>query len=247
MRKHHRHMTLLVLVGAMVFHQPSAFAQEEDVLVDTAPVEQAHERFDSGWQVEMQPITAYYMPDSVIKKYRAQDDYWYANYRPVKHKLKQQEETSATGESWLSGLIWFLLIAVFFGALTWYLMSSNIRIFRKKSETVGEGGEHIEEDIFEIDYDHDIKKAIADSDYRTAIRLYYLRTLRELSERGLILYHDEKTNSEYLNQLSGTSYYRDFFRLTRDFEYTWYGKFQLSATQFELIQKDFSHFKQGLS
>ena len=75
----------------------------------------------------------------------------------------------------------------------------------------------------------------------------YLRTLTNLSDKGLISYTHEKTNSDYLSELSGTSYYKSFFRLTRDFDYTWYGKFELNTESFALVQKDFNQFKQVLA
>jgi hypothetical protein len=43
-----------------------------------------------------------------------------------------------------------------------------------------------------------------------------------------------------------TPYHKNFFRLTRNFEYTWYGKFPLSPDVFALLQKDFVNFKQQL-
>jgi hypothetical protein len=80
-----------------------------------------------------------------------------------------------------------------------------------------------------------------------AVRLMYLRTLRDLSLRNVINYTHEKTNTDYLFQLSGSPYYKNFFRLTRDFDYTWYGHFPLSQESFSLIQNDFNSFKQQLS
>ena len=71
----------------------------------------------------------------------------------------------------------------------------------------------------------------------------YLRTLKELSEGGIIQYSQEKTDHEYVMQLFGTEYYKDFFRITRDFEYAWYGQFPISAQSFQIVQSHFSKFK----
>lgn len=103
------------------------------------------------------------------------------------------------------------------------------------------------EDIFEMNFEKEIQKAVAEKNFRLAVRLLYLRTLRDLSDKNLISYTHEKTNADYLFQLAGTSYYKSFFRLTRDFEYTWYGQFELSQENFSFIQNDFSSFKQQLS
>ncbi|MFL5810927.1 MAG: DUF4129 domain-containing protein [Flavisolibacter sp.] len=191
------------------------------------------------------------VPDSVVSKLREDGAYWYANVLPSRKKEeadKQSTEHEQTGSSGAATFIWLLMIAIFIAALVWYLSSSNIRLFRKPSTTVYSAEEEaINEDIFGIDYDHQTKNAIASGNYRLATRLLYLRTLRELADVKLIDYKHEKTNSEYLLQLSGTSYYKEFFRLTRDFEYTWYGKFQLSPEAFDIVQSDFASFKQKLS
>ena len=36
------------------------------------------------------------------------------------------------------------------------------------------------------------------------------------------------------------SYYKDFFSLTRNFEYVWYGKFEISNAAFEMISLDYN-------
>ncbi|MGZ8537630.1 MAG: hypothetical protein ACXWV9_05160 [Flavisolibacter sp.] len=141
-----------------------------------------------------------------------------------------------------------IIIGGFVAVLVWYLASSNISLFRKRSAPISlDEDEILTEDIFKIKYEKEIQSAIVSQNFRLAIRLMYLRTLRELSDRQLIQFTQEKTNSDYLNQLSNTKYYRHFFQLTREFEYTWYGKFQLSQEAFGSVEKDFNDFKQQLS
>ena len=110
-----------------------------------------------------------------------------------------------------------------------------------------EAPEEIPDDIFSIQYEREIKKAVDNKNYRLAIRLWYLLTLKELADRNIIDYRHEKTDSDYVNSLYGSSYYHNFFRLTRNFEYTWYGQFDLSGEAFAMMQNDFSNFKTALS
>jgi hypothetical protein len=187
--------------------------------------------------------------DSTIKKLQNQKEYWYANQPPVKKKpVKKAEEPSFVERPWVNSLLWFIIIGGFVAVLVWYLASSNISLFRKKSAVISlEEDEVVNEDIFEIRFEKEIQAAIASQNYRLATRLMYLRTLRELSDRQLIHFTQEKTNSEYLFQLFNTKYYKQFFQLTREFEYIWYGKFQLSPEAFSIVEKDFTDFKQQLS
>jgi hypothetical protein len=196
-----------------------------------------------------------------LRKLKSDEDYWYINQKPprgdretatpdVNEKGKKEEKKSGGifVARWLNILLWVVLIGGFTALLIWFLSTSNIRLFRKKPSAVDEVTEDQQtEDIFELNFEKEIQKAVDAKNYRTAVRLLYLRTLRDLSNRNLISYTHEKTNSDYLFQLAGTSYYKNFFRLTRNFDYTWYGQFELSQDSFGMIQNEFSFFKQQLS
>jgi len=84
-------------------------------------------------------------------------------------------------------------------------------------------------------------------DYRLAIRLMFLRLLKQLSQKKIIEYKQERTNFDYLSQLHATGFYNDFFRLTRNYEYTWYGKFEVSGETFGIIKSEFENFDRKLS
>jgi hypothetical protein len=227
---------------------------EEGSQYDTSPIQtQSENNFDTNGRNVVRPQLRK-VSDTSLDRIRKDEDYWYANLSPKKNKEKpppkksESREKSVFNTTWFNTLFWIIVIGGFVAILVWYLASSDIRLFRKPSAAVTDGeDETIIEDIFELNYDKEIAAAIDAQNFRLATRLMYLRTLKELSDRELIQYKNEKTNSDYLFQLSGTKYYRDFFRLTRDFEYTWYGAFALSAEAFAIVQKDFSSFKQQLS
>jgi hypothetical protein len=190
------------------------------------------------------------VPDSIVKKMQADGDYWYVNIVPERQKQKQikiTQEQKWYQKDWFANLLWFLIIGSFVAILIWFLASSNIKLFRKRPAAISSDGSEItEETIFSFQYAKEIKQAIADQNYRLAIRLWYLRTLKDLAEQNIIQYKQDKTNSDYVNELHETPYYKNFFGLTRNFEYTWYGKFHLSPDAFALLQKDFVNFKQQL-
>lgn len=219
------------------------YAQVEtpDTVYSEAPVEVSH--FD---EAETNPYYAHKeVPDNELRKLKEDEDYWYANLAPERKKKKAGVRNE--GSSVIETLIWFIVVIGFIGVLLWYLASSDIRIFRKTPKVISEGeAEEISEDIFAIDYEKEIATSVTQQNFRLATRLYYLGILKALSDQQLISYTHEKTNSDYLFQLSGTSYYKAFFRLTREFEYTWYGKFPLSPEAFNRVQQDFIDFKNRL-
>jgi hypothetical protein len=224
--------------------------------IETSPIQtQAENNFDTisggAAYVQLRKI-----PDSSVDRIRKDEDYWYANLAPVKKEEQKVEKKQSQDSSerknifetgWFNALFWIIIVGSFVAVLVWYLASSDIRLFRKPSAVVADAGDETIEDIFELNYDKEITAAIDAQNFRLATRLMYLQTLKELSDRELIQYKNERTNSDYLFQLTGTKYYKDFFRLTRDFEYTWYGDFPLSPDAFAIVQKDFSSFKQQLS
>src|SRR5690606_4231613 len=109
----------------------------------------------------------------------------------------------------------------------------------KKVKEAERADEEMPEDIFAINYQREIDKATAQRNYRLAVRLMFLRLLKSMSERNIIRYQQDKTNLDYLMQLHNTTYYKDFFRITRNYEYSWYGKFDVSEEAYRLIRKDF--------
>jgi len=198
--------------------------------------------------------------DADLHKLKSDKDYWYVNEAPPREKRevtppdvnqkgkKMKSSSGIFASPWLNVLLWIILIGGFIALLVWFLSTSDIRLFRRKPKTVEETEEEeASEDIFEMDFEKAIQKSIDAGNFRMAVRLLYLRTLRDLSNNNLINYTHEKTNSDYLFQLAGSPHYKNFFRLTRSFDYTWYGQFALSQDSFTIIHNDFSSFKQQLS
>ena len=233
-----------------IIEPPPPIAEEE-----TSSTSYTESNFDS-FSIHLPTILARKIQDSTLKRIQNQPEFWYANKvmpkkKPIKRETsakEDEEEKPIIDSPWLNSLIWVIIIGGFVAVLIWYLASSNISLFRRRSAPISlDEEEELTEDIFEIKFDKEIQSAIAAQNYRLAIRLMYLRTLRELSDLQIIHFAQEKTNSDYLYQLINTKYYKNFFQLTREFEYTWYGKFQLTPEAFALVEKDFNEFKQQLS
>lgn len=192
------------------------------------------------------------LSDSLVKKMQADKNFWYANAEFEKQKKKEQKNNPAyvpLGQRpWFQTLMWFLIIGGFAAFLIIYLSGSNIGLFRRKKVVSKEGKEEeeITEDIFAINYQKEIDKAAMQGNYRLAIRLMYLRLLKSMSERNIIQYKQDKTNLDYLMQLHTTKYYTNFFRVTRNYEYSWYGKFDVSEQAYRLISSEFDQFDNEL-
>jgi hypothetical protein len=191
------------------------------------------------------------LPAPIVKKMLDDDDYWYANAEFKKKKVKKEENESYVPlgqQSWFQTLLWLLIIGGFAGFITWYLAGSNVSLFRKKAKPIdNEDQDEVEtENIFAINYQKEIDKAARQENYRLAVRLMFLRLLKNLSEKNIIQYNQGKTNLDYLLQLHPTRYYKDFFRITRNYEYSWYGQFEVNEQAYHIIRNDFDNFDRQL-
>ncbi len=103
-----------------------------------------------------------------------------------------------------------------------------------------------EENIHAIDFDKMITEAIAAQQYGNAIRLFYLKTLKQLTDRQLIDWRINKTNHDYLQELGKKEIAPAFRNLTFLFEYIYYGDFHITHTDFEQAQAAFKNFEEQL-
>jgi len=119
-----------------------------------------------------------------------------------------------------------------------------LKLFKKEKETIEVPYSESLENIHDINFDEAIENALAIKNYRLAVRLLYLRSLKQLSDNNLINWKIDKTNSTYLNELNDPEQRRQFSILTRQFEYVWYGDFPVDGTSFQAINAVFHEFKQ---
>jgi hypothetical protein len=137
--------------------------------------------------------------------------------------------------------MWGIIIAVFLSAVVYFLFANKISIFsRSGSRNTNTAVEDEGVDLFNIPYQDLLQKAYAEKNYRLAVRILYLQTLKLLSEKNIISFQADYTNMDYLQQLSPTMFYKDFFAITRHYEYVWYGGFAVSEPAFTIIRNDFN-------
>lgn len=147
----------------------------------------------------------------------------------------------------LSGVkiaLWILAVFVI-GLIIWKLFLGE-NFFRRNKTYPGEGaGEKEVEDLNDpMAYDPLIAQAVKSGNFRLAIRYSYLQTLKKLSNNGLLQYTADKTNYQYVNELRGKPYQQDFAALTLNYEYVWYGSFNIDADVYGRLAGDYRNFNQ---
>ncbi|KQM75116.1 hypothetical protein ASE74_03845 [Pedobacter sp. Leaf216] len=119
-------------------------------------------------------------------------------------------------------------------------------IFRKKSKATILPYDVITENIHEIDYEQELQRLVSERKFRLAVRLLYLRALKQLSDAEIIQWQPDKTNYNYLMEISKPELRNDFSRLTLQFDYIWYGDFPIDEVKFEPINQSFNQFNRQI-
>ena len=101
---------------------------------------------------------------------------------------------------------------------------------------------HLEDDeeiINSKDLPRLIAMAIEEENYRLAVRYYYLMTLQKLSDKKMIVWEQQKTNEDYIKEMTEKAIQPSFKDLTWYYDCVWYGNFEIDKRAFEKTEEDF--------
>ncbi|MEP7110202.1 MAG: hypothetical protein ABI760_19560 [Ferruginibacter sp.] len=139
----------------------------------------------------------------------------------------------------LAGIFVFLILYnLFFTEGFFQRSSAKTKVIMLPDET-----ENLSKDT---DYAKLIARAVINSNYRLAVRYHYLQSLQKLSSKAAIQFAAHKTNNQYINELSGKTYKNAFASLTLNYEYVWYGEFEIDESIFNAIQNKFKQFNRDV-
>ena len=213
----------------------SSFSQEKitDIKIDSSKVEQ--KKFDK----------------KALEEFKSQDDFNYEIAKKEKNVLQKFWE-------WLGRVVKNILSYIFddigpavgvlativkavpwivLGLLLYFILKFFVGVnFRKATDQL-ETIPNIQltddaELINNKNLNELIKEAIAEKDYRLAIRFYYLLVLQKLTDKELITWQQEKTNEDFIREVANHKIADDFIESTRLYDFVWYGNFEIKETEF---------------
>ncbi len=239
MKPFYKYLVVALLLVIMQFPAGNLPAQNNKVPADSA-------------QLQVRSI-----PAAAMDKYHNDDDFNYKHQHPqgiswwerFLNWIAGNIDTAASSNAWsafFKFLGWGLCIFAFVYSILKFTGMQGVGLFtgNKKAEELDYAV--TEDDIYAINFPEAIAKAIEQKNYRLAIRLLYLQTLRRMADRELIRWKLNKTNDVYAQELYGSTYYKDFAWLTNAYDYTWYGDFAVQEHQFTQVQQYFQTFQQQL-
>lgn len=242
----------MLIVVALLTSAPARTAQE--AAPDRRPSHRVDVRLDSGRvDVRMPAPEALRAfrddPGFAYDRQPPQTDSGWARFKAwLAEKLFSPLERRST--NWLVERIFWILagLGLIYAVLKLLRMEPRGLFYGRSDRQRSPAFAEIE-DLQEVDFDGLVQEATAAGDFRRAVRLLYLKTLKALAARALIAWQPEKTNHEYLRELEErpqADLAASFSRLTYLFEYIWYGDFPVDARAFERARGTFSDFDQTL-
>lgn len=195
-------------------------------------------------------------PVEKINKYLSDRDYNYTDdyttpvslwdriwYWISQHLLRPVFNTTAS----LWDIISYVALALTIGMLIYFVIrGDSLGLFYKNNRSNAITANNLEEDIHLMNFDLLITEAISNGQYRIAVRYLYLKSLRDLSDRNLILWKAEKTNHDYIRELQLSGFHKVFREITFLFDYAWYGDAAITENNFLQIKDSFEQFNHQL-
>ena len=115
-------------------------------------------------------------------------------------------------------IVGLLVVAV----IAWLVWKKGAKLFLRNAPGDVLDYELEEDTIYGVDFDGDIRQALEQQNYRQAVRLVYLQTLKHLSDAGKIEWQPSRTPTQYVRQYGLPA----FAELSRRFIRVRYGNFQ---------------------
>ena len=169
------------------------------------------------------------------------------NYQPGIHPGRTNISPSASVNWWT-----WLFIIVGGGLIVFFIIKATSAggslVFKGKTKRKEERIDATLEDvdIHAITYESEIAKAVAQQDYRFAVRLWFLRSLKELADKNFIAWKIDKTNSDYYYELSGSKLQKQFGSVSLLYDYVWYGEFKLNELRYQEAEKELKAYLSGI-
>lgn len=248
-------VTFLVLLTTGVFAQAQGAVQDsveasaldgllEEELIDTSDKE--------VYPVDTLALAPRDFDQSKLNELREDEDYNYTEAPTVAESLWDRfwrwiaqffglvfNEMAYT--DWGNVLLYVLAVCALVIIVMAVLKVDAFRVLSGSDKNVTKGVFH--ENIHEMDFDALIKEALAKRDFRNAVRLVFLQSLKLLSDKQHIDWQPGKTNHDYLDEVRSLDVKQGLGQLSYYFDYAWYGGFTISETQFARVKAIFDSWR----
>lgn len=172
-----------------------------------------------------------------------------------KEKQKVKETRSSSGGSWLADVLssrsmelFLWILAGAFVLFVIYKLFVTEGSFMRKSKNTAVKTFKVEEEVItpESDLDRMIRESVQQRNYRLAVRYHYLQTLHALAAKKYVQLAADKTNNDYIREIADFNKQQDFAKLTLNYDYVWYGEFEIDELIYQKLKTAFQSFNSTL-
>lgn len=169
---------------------------------------------------------------------------WWERFKEwLREIFRQMFDSVPGGEDTRDIILYIIAGALLVFAILKFIGADPRGLFGRKAASAELPVEEVEADIHSISFEDMIAEAVRNQQYKRAVRLFYLKTLKQLSDREWIDWRPYKTNYEYIRELKRNDLSGEFRQVTQLFEYIWYGDFPLNNNTFKDAENQFKNFE----
>jgi hypothetical protein len=206
-------------------------------------------------EIENETIIINQFDDSSYKaNYRKDEEFDYTEKvkKPIKKTVKPKKNHSFLEDlimtiAKFSDFIVYIVVGLVIIFLLYFFKDFFLQFsFSFKSASIEIKEEKEYQNIFDLNLVQNennlkdkLKQFIEQKNFKEAIRYYFLYYLKTLQDKKVIQFNLDKTNEDYKKEIENEKEIIDFERLSRIFEYFWYGNVTIEEEDFKKYEMHF--------
>ncbi len=146
-------------------------------------------------------------------------------------------------------IIKWTFIGLFIAGVIFIILKSKFRgLLRGDAKKLsGAAFTDLPEDIESVNLDKLIEEALANGNYRLAVRWCFIKALQTLNQNKKISWQPSKTNIDYEYELQNLNLRQNFNKLSYVFEYVWYGEMKAGENLFVKYKSEIEKFNNSMT
>lgn len=214
------------------------------VLTDTSSVERVY--FKENLKEKYDDKSFIYEELSQMKSAWERFKEWFSEWLNSVFDVQDSRTAMSILDYTINTIAVILILLVIYLIVKALLNKEGTWIFGSKSDANLIRYDEIEKNLHLVDFEKLIKNSIKSGEHRLSIRYYYLFLLKKMSEKGIIEWDVEKTNSDYIYEIKSADLKANFEYLSYLYNYIWYGEFDVTPQEFEKAKKAFDSTIQSI-
>ncbi|MBF4471178.1 MULTISPECIES: DUF4129 domain-containing protein [Flavobacterium] len=210
---------------------------EKDIVIDTASV--TAKSFPENFKKKYTDTDFIYEFKTPEKNAWDRFKEWLSNFLKKLFSISDNKTSSLLVDILIRVIAIAVVITVIYMIVKAIMNNEGQWVFGKNSDKKIINYDEIEKNLHLADFEKLIQSSLESGEKRLTARYYYLWLLKKMSDRQIIEWDIEKTNSDYLYEIKNQAQKEDFAYLSYLYNNIWYGEFELDDSTFEKTRSAF--------